>query len=96
MEKIQDERKDVKKIKTRESNSCPLLAGSTSSKLKEKNQVGQQGDLNFVRPKCVRNYKKQHIFENTIILPLLDLPASCNEHSSLLAVFAVKLTTNIV
>lgn len=36
MEKIQNERKDVEKIKTRESNACHLLAGSTSSKLNEK------------------------------------------------------------
>lgn len=47
MEKIQNERKDVKKKKQpRESNSCHLLAGSTSSKLKY--QVGHQGDLNFM------------------------------------------------
>lgn len=37
-----------KKKPNRESKSCHLLAGSTSSKLKEKNQVGQQGGLNFV------------------------------------------------
>lgn len=36
IEKIQNERKDVEKVKTRERNSCHLLAGSTSSKLKEK------------------------------------------------------------
>lgn len=50
MEKIENERKDVKKKpkNNRESKSCHLLAGSTSSKLKEKNQVGQQGGLHFV------------------------------------------------
>lgn len=73
MEKIQDERKDVKKIKTRESNSCPLLAGSTSSKLKEKNQVGQQGGLNFVCKKLqiTTHFRKHHHFTSTGFASLL-------------------------
>lgn len=47
MEKMQNERKDVKKMKTRESNSCHLLAGSTSSKLKEEKSRRATGRPKF-------------------------------------------------